>query len=74
MRLTFSLLIALIIAATLGVGITWVTATRGVDLNTLTIGAWTARPRIGTAEIDPYARAVIARSGELPIGTGDGIT
>ena len=74
MRLTFSLLIALIIAATLGVGITWVTATRGVDLNTLTIGAWTARPRIGTAEIDPYARAVIARSGELPVGTGDGIT
>lgn len=74
MRLTLSLLIALMIAAALGVGITWVTATRGVDLNTLTIGAWTARPRIGTADIDPYARAVIARSGELPIGTGDGIT
>lgn len=74
MRLTLSILIALIIAAALGVGTTWVTATRGIDLNTLTIGAWTARPRIGTADIDPYARAVIARSGELPIGTGDGIT
>jgi hypothetical protein len=73
-RLTLSILIALIIAAALGVGTTWVTATRGIDLNTLTIGAWTARPRIGTADIDPYARAVIARSGELPIGTGDGIT
>ena len=53
MRLILSILIALIIAASLGVGITWVTATRGIDLNTLTIGAWTARPRIGTADIDP---------------------
>ncbi|MBB5047807.1 hypothetical protein HNR60_002564 [Rhodopseudomonas rhenobacensis] len=73
MRLTFSILIALIIAAVVGVGTTWMTATRGTDLNTLTIGAWTARPRTGTADVDPYARASIARSGELPIGTGDGI-
>src|SRR2546429_3279216 len=49
------------------------TATRGTDLGTLTIGAWTARPKSGTAEVDPYSRALIARSGELPIGTGDGI-
>lgn len=73
MRLTFYTLLALIIAAIVGVGTTWLTATRGTDLNTLTIGAWTARPRTGTAEIDPYARAAIARSGELPIGTGDGV-
>jgi hypothetical protein len=43
------------------------------DLGTLTIGAWTARPKSGTSEVDPYSRASIARSGELPIGTGDGI-
>ena len=49
------------------------TATRGTDLGTLTIGAWTARPKSGTADVDPYSRASIARSGELPIGTGDGI-
>lgn len=73
MRLTFYTLLALIIAAIVGVGTTWLTATRGTDLNTLTIGAWTARPRTGTAEIDPYARAAIARSGELPVGTGDGV-
>ncbi len=24
-------------------------------------------------DIDPYARAIVARSGELPIGTGDGV-
>jgi hypothetical protein len=73
-RLIFLTLLALVIAAAVGLGLTWTTATRGTDLGTLTIGAWTARPRTGTSEIDPYARASIARSGELPIGTGDGIT
>ena len=45
----------------------------GTDVGTLTIGAWTARPKTGSADIDPYSRASIARSGELPVGTGDGI-
>src|SRR5437899_8247567 len=49
------------------------TATRGTDLGTLKIGAWTARPKNGTADVDPYSRATITRNGELPIGTGDGI-
>ena len=74
MRLILLTLLALGIATTVGLGLTWSTATRGTDLGTLTIGAWTARPRTGTSDIDPYARASIARSGELPIGTGDGIT
>lgn len=73
MRLIVLTLLALLIATAVGLGATWLTATRGTDFGTLTIGAWTARPRTGTAEIDPYARATIARSGELPIGTGDGI-
>jgi hypothetical protein len=72
-RLTFFIVLALAIATCVGLGATWLTATRGTDLGTLTIGAWTARPRTGTSDIDPYARATIARSGELPIGTGDGI-
>ena len=73
MRLIFVTLLALIIATAVGLGATWMTATRGTDLGTLTIGAWTARPKTGTADVDPYSRATIARSGELPIGTGDGV-
>jgi hypothetical protein len=72
-RLIFLTVLALVIATIVGLGLTWTTATRGTDLGTLTIGAWTARPRTGTSEIDPYARAAIARSGELPVGTGDGV-
>ena len=73
MRLIFITLLALIIATAVGLGATWMTTTRGIDLGTLTIGAWTARPKTGTVSIDPYSRASVARSGELPVGTGDGV-
>ena len=73
MRLIFITLLALALATAVGLGSTYMTATRGTELGTLTIGAWTARPKSGSSEIDPYSRASIARSGELPIGTGDGI-
>jgi hypothetical protein len=72
-RLLLVALIALALAAAVGLGSTWMTTTRGTELGTLTIGAWTARPRTGTVDIDPYSRATITRNGELPIGTGDGI-
>ncbi|MGB3866751.1 MAG: DUF1214 domain-containing protein [Xanthobacteraceae bacterium] len=73
MRLILSSLLVLVIATVVGLGATWTTVTRGTDFGTLTIGAWTARPRVGTTEINPYARASVVRSGELPLGTGDGI-
>jgi hypothetical protein len=72
-RLILITLLALLIATVVGLGATWMTATRGTELGTLTIGAWTARPKIGSSDIDPYSRATITRNGELPIGTGDGI-
>jgi len=72
-RLVLVTLLALILAAAIGLGATWTTATRGTDIGALAIGAWTARPRTGTVDVDPYSRASIARSGELPVGTGDGV-
>jgi hypothetical protein len=72
-RLIFISLIALAIATGVGLGMTWTTSTRGVSFDAVTIGPWTAWPRTGTADIDPYARAAVARSGELPIGSGDGV-
>jgi hypothetical protein len=72
-RLILITLLALLIATAVGLGATWMTATRGTDLGTLRIGSWTARPKTGTADVDPYSRATITRNGELPIGTGDGV-
>ncbi|MEW6768510.1 MAG: DUF1214 domain-containing protein [Pseudomonadota bacterium] len=74
MRLIILSLVTLVVATAVGLGLTWTTATRGVNVGTVTIGAWTARPKTGTSGIDPYSRAAIARSGELPVGTGDGVT
>jgi hypothetical protein len=73
-RLIFTTLLALIIATAVGLGATWMTATRGTNFGTLKIGAWMARPKTGTPDVDPYSRASIARSGELPIGAGDGVS
>ena len=73
MRLILITLVTLIVATIVGLGATWMTATRGVNVGTIKIGAWTARPKTGTSDIDPYSRASVARSGELPVGTGDGV-
>ena len=73
MRLIFGSLLAFAVAATVGLGITWLTLSRSTAFGALTIGAWTAWPKTGTPGIDPYARAVISRSGELPVGVGDGV-
>jgi hypothetical protein len=67
------LLFALAVAAAIGLGTTWIVLTEGTAYGGVTLGAWTAWPRNGTPGIDPYARAMVARSGELPVGSGDGV-
>src|SRR5262245_52879068 len=62
------------LAASIGLGTTWFALSRGVSVGALTIGAWSARPKAGTAEIDPYSRAEVERTGALPMGLGDGVT
>jgi hypothetical protein len=72
-RLLFGSCFTFLLAAAIGLGATWLTLTRGVAFGSLKIGAWTALPKSGSLDIDPYARAIVARTGELPIGTGDGV-
>ena len=73
MRLLVGILFALSVAALVGLGTTWVALTQDHAFGGLTVGAWTAWPRQGTPGIDPYARAMVSRSGELPVGSGDGL-
>lgn len=73
MRLLLGLLLVFSVAAVVGLGATWFTLTQGTAFGAVTVGAWTAWPRTGTADIDPYARAAIARRGELLVGSGDGV-
>ena len=73
MRLLLGLLFAFTVATVVGLGATWFALTEGTAFGAITIGAWTAWPKTGTSGVDPYARAAIARNGELPIGSGDGV-
>ena len=73
MKLLFGSFLTLLVAAAFGLGATWLALTRGTAFGAVHIGAWTAWPRTGSADIDPYARAGIARTGELPVGLGDGV-
>src|SRR5882672_8767942 len=72
-RFLIGSLFTLAVAAAIGLGTTWMAVTQGTAYGGVTLGAWTAWPKVGTPGIDPYARAMIARSGELPVGSGDGV-
>ena len=73
MRLLIGLLISFAVAALIGLGSTWYALTQNISFGALELGAWKGYPHNGTVSIDPYARAVIARNGELPVGIGDGV-
>jgi hypothetical protein len=73
-RLLLGSLFALAVAAVVGLGATYLALTRGAAFGALSIGSWTARPKTGTMDADPYARASIARTGQLPIALGDGVS
>jgi hypothetical protein len=72
-RLLLGLLLTLTLATFLGLGGTWYATTRGVAFGSVKVGPWTAAPRAGTLSIEPYTRASIARTGELPMASGDGV-
>ena len=73
MRLLIGLLLSFVVAAGIGLGSTWYALTQNLSFGALELGAWKGFPRNGSVAIDPYARAVIARNGELPVGLGDGV-
>ncbi len=74
MRLLFGTLFGLAVAAAVGLGLTYFSLTRGATFGGLTIESWTAWPKTGTIDADPYARAAIARTGRLPTAMGDGVS
>jgi len=73
-RLLLGSLLCFAVAATVGLGLTWFALTNGTTFGAIKIGAWEAWPKTGTMDIDPYARAAIARTGALPVGLGDGVS
>jgi hypothetical protein len=73
LRFLFDLAIAIIIATTIGLATAWYAVDRGLVFGTVTVGSWKAWPMEGSANADPYSLAMLARSGEVPLGGGEGI-
>jgi len=72
-RASSGLLYALTIGALIGLCLTWWTLDGGPGFSAISVGPWSAWPEAGTQEADRYARASLARSGDLPLGAGEGL-
>lgn len=68
----FKIIAVGLIGVTLGLLVTIYTLER--DRRGYKIGPWRSTPHDGTAEIDPYGLASIARAGELPPGATEAVS
>ena len=73
MRFLIDIAIVIVVAAVVGLATAWYALDRGHLFGAVRAGEWTAWPRAGGPSADPYSLAVLARTGELPLGDGEGI-
>ncbi|MGL5447924.1 MAG: DUF1214 domain-containing protein [Rhabdaerophilum sp.] len=73
MRL-LSILAAILVGLLGGAALTALVARDGIVFDRRNIGGWVIAPRIGSELIDPYARARMLVSGELPLANGEGFS
>jgi hypothetical protein len=67
------LFFGLILAVALGLWSAWLAVRSPAPVDTIRLGAWQAWPNAGTPSADPYSKARLARIGELPLGSGEGL-
>ena len=73
MRLIFLVIVGLVVAIVSGFGSAYIALSGTPPIGAVRIGPWTAWPRMGSREIDPYARAIVVRTADLPLGLGEGL-
>jgi hypothetical protein len=66
-------LLAMLCGLALGFVVTAATLKEGYGFGAFRVGPWIAWPRAGDPDIDPYARAALARRGEAPLGRDEGL-
>jgi len=57
----------------LGMVLTQRSLRNGGPFDTSEVGAWMLTARAGAVDADPYTRASLTRSGEIPLGLGEGL-
>jgi hypothetical protein len=73
-RFLIDLALAVVVAIAVGVASAWYAVDRGRLFGAVTVGGWTAWPQEGGADADPYTLAMLARTGEVPLGAGEGLS
>jgi hypothetical protein len=73
LRSVVGLLIAAAVSLTLGLWSAWLAVRSPAPVDTIKLGVWQAWPNAGTSDADPYSRARLARTGEIPLGSGEGL-
>ncbi len=73
MRSILVLLLGLTLGVALGLSSAWVAVRSPAPIGAIAIGPWQAWPNAGTDAVDPYSRARLARTGEAPLGSGEGL-
>lgn len=74
MRFLINLALALAVAVAVGVSSAWYAIERGRIFGAVVVGGWTAWPSEGGEDPDPYDLAMLTRTGEVPLGSGEGLT
>lgn len=73
MKYLLSLFAAILVAVVTGLGSAWLAVGEGLLLKPQRFGIWSAWLGAGQPRPDPYSRAVIARTGQVPLGLGEAI-
>ena len=72
-RFTLRLVAVIAIGVVVGLGSAFLTVETDVTFDRLVLGAWVAHPVQGTPNADPYSAATHARTGRVPLASGEGL-
>ena len=73
MPFIFNLLMTLTIAVVTGLGSVWLAVRDGAGIEIARDGPWEAWISAGNPDADPYTKAMLARTGRIPMASGEAI-
>ena len=73
LRMPAKIAMAVAIGTALGLGATAWLLDRRIDIAAAHVGPWAAWPKAGTPDMDPYARAIYAQTGQIALVSAEGL-
>lgn len=67
------LALLILCALATGIGSGWALLGEQPPFGSVNVGQWQSFPRVGSSDVDPYGRAILARGPHLPLSTGEGL-